>query len=252
MAHLRTAAVLWLTVTLSAQTPAPPAAPGQNAEPRVTAPRADDDAELAPLLAKAKAAAKAGKHAGELLATAEFAPLHELTAFRALVRAGACVEELRLPLADEPGKPLTVIGTVANKQGKPVADALVYAYHTSAKGWYSDRAPHFSGDSADFGHARLFGYVRTDADGHFTLRTIRPGGYPRSTLPEHIHVEVFVGDVSRLVSEVLFDDDARLVGETRERSIKEGLVISKPELKDGVTLVRPVLVVDVAVKDAKK
>lgn len=248
MAHFRTAAVLWLTVTLSAQTPAPPA----GAEPRVTAPRADDDAELAPLLAKAKAAAKAGKHAGELLATAEFAPLHELTAFRALVKAAACAEELRLPLADEPGKPLTVIGTVANKQGKPVADALVYAYHTSAKGWYSDRAPHFSGDSADFGHARLFGYVRTDAEGHFTLRTIRPGGYPRSTLPEHIHVQVFVGDASVMVSEVLFDDDARLVGETRERSVKEGMVISKPEVKDGVAVVRPVLVVDVAVKATKE
>jgi protocatechuate 3,4-dioxygenase beta subunit len=248
MAHVRAAAAFLLTVTLSAQTPAPPAA----AEPRTTAPRADDDAELAPLLTKAKAAAKAGKHAGELLATAEFAPLHELTAFRALVKAAARAEELRLSLADEPGKPLTVIGTVANKQGHPVADALVYAYHTSAKGWYSDRAPHFSGDSADFGHARLFGYVRTDAEGRFVLRTIRPGGYPRSTLPEHIHVEVFVGDASVLVSEVLFDDDARLVGETRDRSIKEGLVITKPEVKDGVAVVRPVLVVDVPVKDAKK
>ncbi|HLQ37286.1 MAG TPA: hypothetical protein VK348_05780, partial [Planctomycetota bacterium] len=207
--------------------------------------RADDDKELAPLLAKARAAADKGADGASLLATREFAPLHEVTAFRGLVRAHASRGAVRITLADEPGQPLTVTGRVQDKNGKPVGDALVYAYHTSSKGWYSDRAPHFGGDSGDHKHARLFGYVRTDAEGHFTLRTIRPGGYPRSTLPEHIHVSIDLGDATVLTTEVLFDDDARLTAEARTRAGHDGFVVTKVSRDAAGTAVsKPELTVD--------
>ena len=73
----------------------------------------------------------------------------------------------------------------------PAKDALVYVYQTSAKGWYSARAPHLSGNGGDQGHARLFGYVVADERGRFEVRTIHPQGYPGTELPAHIHVEVF-------------------------------------------------------------
>jgi protocatechuate 3,4-dioxygenase beta subunit len=72
----------------------------------------------------------------------------------------------------------------------------------------------------------LFGYVRTNENGRFELVTIKPKGYPQSTLPEHIHIEVTTENGNR-ISELLFDDDPRLVGETRSRSVNEGFVISK-------------------------
>ena len=34
-----------------------------------------------------------------------------------------------------PGKKIIVIASVKNKEGKPVADALVYLYHTDRRGW---------------------------------------------------------------------------------------------------------------------
>lgn len=238
-------AILLICWPLSARTQVPTQPQGSE-EPRFTAPRTEDDPAIAPLLKEAKAAAEAGSTAQELLANARFTPLHEVTAFRGLVRAAARPATLRLTRADEPGKPIELVGTVVDRKGKPVADALVYAYHTSSKGWYSDRAPHFSGNPNDVAHARLFGYVRTDADGRFTLQTIRPGGYPRSTLPEHIHVHIGSGDKDWRVTEIVFEDDPRLVGEARDNARKNGFVVAKPEARsDGVTVFEPVLTVDV-------
>jgi protocatechuate 3,4-dioxygenase, beta subunit len=100
-------------------------------------------------------------------------------------------------------------------------------YITSDKGWYSDTAAHIQMNEGDRKHSRLFGYVRTNRDGRFELTTIKPHGYPQSNLPAHIHIEVSTENGKSLVSELLFDDDPRLVGETRSRSVNEGFVISK-------------------------
>lgn len=240
----------WFAVvgSLVAQSPEPKPGPppATPSEPRSTAPRADDDAGLAPILAKARqAVTDTGADGAKLLATPEFAPLHELTPFRQLVREHAPVGEVKLTLADEPGRPLTVRGQVTDRQGEPIANALIYAYHTSAKGWYADRAPHFSGNSGDTRHARLFAYVHTDADGRFVLQTIRPGGYPRSTLPEHIHLHIDTNGRPVLVTELLFDDDPRLTSEARDRATRNRFVIQKVErAADGSSTTRPVLAVD--------
>jgi protocatechuate 3,4-dioxygenase beta subunit len=228
----------------------PAQAPPVVAASDLTAPRSEDDPELAPLLAKAKKAVEAGANGAALLANKEFGALRELTTFHHLVRDRAPRGELSMLPPDEPGHPLLVRGSVKDQHGKPVADALVYAYQTSQKGWYSDRAPHFSGMDANEKHARLFGYVRADAAGQFTLNTIRPGGYPRSTVPEHIHVHIDLGKQSLFVGGVVFDDDVRLTKEMREQNPRD--LVVKVEKEGGKQIVRPEFKVEVAEPAPKK
>ena len=108
-----------------------------------------------------------------------------------------------------------------------MAGALIYVYQTSAKGWYSDRAPHISGMSGDEGHARLFGYMTTGPDGTYGFRTVKPSGYPGSDLPGHIHVEIERpgSRAAHLVTEIRFDDDPRMTPQMREQSRRDGYVI---------------------------
>ena len=122
-----------------------------------------------------------------------------------------------------------MIGTIKNTDGKPIADAFVYLYHTDARGWYAADAPHVSMNEGDMRHARLFGYVKTDKDGKFELHTIKPSGYPQSDLPAHIHVHIEATGYQSFITEFLFDDDERLVGKIRENSIRNNFMISKPE-----------------------
>ncbi len=222
-----------LSCTCLAQTPE---------EPRVTAARAADDKELAPLLDKAKKRAEAGADGQALLADKELAPLRELQPFRELVKKHAPKGEVTMVLPGEPGTPLIVRATVRDQHGKPAPDVLVYAYHTSSKGWYSDRAPHFTGGAGggDVNHARLFAYVRTDAQGQFVLRTIRPAGYPQSTLPQHIHWYAFVDGKEVGGGEVVFDDDPRLTKKMRDEG-GDFLVVCKVGKEGETELVRPVL-----------
>jgi protocatechuate 3,4-dioxygenase beta subunit len=111
--------------------------------------------------------------------------------------------------------------------GEPIMDALLYLYHTSAKGWYSDKAAHIQANSGDVKHARLFGYMRTDQDGRAEVHTIRPSGYPQSELPAHIHLGLDAGGKSLPVGEIQFDDDPRLTPAQRKHSAQEGAMIVK-------------------------
>src|SRR5262249_11285300 len=134
-----------------------------------------------------------------------------------------------IPRDDEPGTRIIAKGTTVDPSGSPVAGAMVYVYHTSAKGWYSDNAAHIRAWAGDARHARLFGYLTTGREGSFQVRTIKPGGYPRSTLPQHIHFEVEADGYVPLNTELLFDDDPRLNAEQRERAKREGFIIAARE-----------------------
>ena len=104
---------------------------------------------------------------------------------------------------------------------------FLYMFITDNKGWYSDTAGHVSGMGGDRGHARLFGYFKTNNDGTFEFHTIHPQGYPNSNLPQHIHLEVFSNTGQALiVTELLFSEDPRLNSSIRERMSNEGAVIS--------------------------
>jgi len=153
--------------------------------------------------------------------------LHSLTAFREVIKKNAKAEKISLITDREPGVKITVKGMVLDKAGIPQANLLVYVYQTSSEGWYSDTAPHILQNEGDHRHARLFGYFKTGADGKFEFETVKPKGYPNSSLPAHIHIEIEEKDRSFYISELLFDDDPRLVGQIRARAIEEHFIIVK-------------------------
>jgi protocatechuate 3,4-dioxygenase beta subunit len=155
--------------------------------------------------------------------------LHPLTAFREMIRKYSSAGVVSITTDDEPGKKIKVIAAVKNKEGQPVADALVYLYQTDSRGWYAANAPHVLMNEGDFRHARLFGYLKTDKNGRFELHTIKPSGYPQSDLPAHIHVQVIAAGYQSYGTEFLFQDDERLKGEILNRAIIDGGMIAKPE-----------------------
>jgi protocatechuate 3,4-dioxygenase beta subunit len=164
-----------------------------------------------------------------ILSEKNYLQLHPNTEFRQLIEEFAGTAPLSITSPDEPGKKIKVIVTLKNKDGEPVSNALVYLYQTDAKGWYAADAPHVGGNEGDMSHARLFGYVRTDKDGKFELQTVKPSGYPQSDLPAHIHIHFSARGYRNYVTELLFDDDERLVGDIRKQSIQNRFFISKPE-----------------------
>jgi protocatechuate 3,4-dioxygenase beta subunit len=202
---------------------------GDADEPRTTPPPGDPSPAIAQKLEAARTALKRETlSTNDLLSRSEWQELRPYTAYRDLIRENASTSKCVLVPSDEPGERLTMTLRIVDADDKSLPKVLVYAYQTSAKGWYATLAPHVSGDSGDEKHARLFGYARTNEKGEVELDTVRPGGYPRSTLPQHIHVELFSESFATRVTEVQFDDDARLTPKERDESKKQGFTITKP------------------------
>jgi protocatechuate 3,4-dioxygenase beta subunit len=115
---------------------------------------------------------------------------------------------------EEPGERLVVRGQVFAPDGeKPVPGVVLYAYHTDQGGRY-----------ARLGWTpRLRGWVRTDAQGRYEYRTIRPGAYPGRDTAAHVHVQLWgAGYEPQYSTDLLFADDP-LIGEgERERSRAAG------------------------------
>ena len=165
----------------------------------------------------------------QILTDRKYDAVHPETSFRELIKQYCKAEVTSIATDTIPGRKIKVVGTIKNAEGKPIAGALVYLYHTDVRGWYAADAPHVSMNEGDMRHARLFGYIKTDKDGKFELHTIKPSGYPQSDLPAHIHVHIDASGYQSFITEFLFDDDERLVGKIRENSIHNSFMISKPE-----------------------
>ncbi|MEO7984412.1 MAG: hypothetical protein ABI688_10055 [Bacteroidota bacterium] len=164
-----------------------------------------------------------------ILTDKKYLSIHPATPFRQLIEANATTEIIKITTTGEPGKKIRVLVTVTDKNGNSVTGALVYLYQTDARGWYAADMPHVLLNEGDMRHARLFGYVKTNSMGQFELHTVKPSGYPGSDLPAHIHVHVIVPGYRPYVTEFLFDDDERLIGNSREQASRSQFLISKPE-----------------------
>lgn len=88
--------------------------------------------------------------------------------------------------SDEPGDRILLRGTVYQPDGEtPAPGVLIYAYHTDNTGVYPR-----SGDETGNGrrHGHLRGWLITDAEGQYEIRTIKPAVYPSRTEAAHVHL----------------------------------------------------------------
>jgi protocatechuate 3,4-dioxygenase beta subunit len=130
----------------------------------------------------------------------------------------------RIAAATEPGDRMTLEGIVRDRAGKPVAGIIVYAYHTNAVGLYPE------GKTA---HGALRGFALTGKDGSYRFDTIRPGSYPNSNNPQHVHMHVVEpGKCHYYIDDAVFTDDPLLTAEQRKAHDRGrgGSGISTPKL----------------------
>jgi catechol 1,2-dioxygenase len=118
-----------------------------------------------------------------------------------------------------PGPDLFATVRVVDAAGAPVAGAEVDVWHASPVGLYDNQDP----DQCDM---NLRGKFRTDAEGRFRFRTVRPAGYPVPThgptgdllraqgrhpyRPAHLHFLVHRPGFRTLITQVFVDDDPHL------------------------------------------
>ena len=104
----------------------------------------------------------------------------------------------------EPGAPLIITGTIYAPDGQtPLEGINLFVYQTDATGVYST-----SGNNGDNRDTRIHGAVRSGADGRYEFRTIKPGSYPASRNPAHIHAYVSGSNYPEYwIDEYHFSDD---------------------------------------------
>jgi protocatechuate 3,4-dioxygenase beta subunit len=115
----------------------------------------------------------------------------------------------RLTPQGEPGTPLSVSGVVVGSEGQPIAGVSIYVYQTDAEGYYGVKP------ASDNRNPRLKAFLRSDARGQWSFETIRPGSYPGSRAPAHIHFEVGTHGYAPRIFEIVFDDDPFVTAQMR-------------------------------------
>jgi protocatechuate 3,4-dioxygenase beta subunit len=128
---------------------------------------------------------------------------------------GAAVPwSIRIDGEGEAGTPLIVSGTIFAPDGRTRLEGItLWVYHTDATGHYSTTG---NGDNRN---TRLHGQMRTNAEGRYEFRTIRPAAYPGQRNPAHIHAFVSgPGYPEYWIDEYLFDDDPLVTEDVRRKT----------------------------------
>ena len=137
----------------------------------------------------------------------------------------------RLTPPNEPGQPLTVSGVVVGADGTPIGGASLYVYQTDHQGYYGVKP------ASDNRNPRLKAFLRSDARGGWSFTTIRPGSYPNSRAPSHIHFEVSAPGRAAKIFEIVFEDDPHVTSAMRRdpafsvRPVEAGKVTERIVLK---------------------
>jgi protocatechuate 3,4-dioxygenase beta subunit len=101
--------------------------------------------------------------------------------------------------------PLIVTGRVFQLDGKtPAPNTIIYYWHTDEQGLYSSdqHVPQKA-----LRHGKLRGWVKSDANGNYTIQTSRPAPYPNENIPQHIHLSIKEKNLSDYYADLYFDDD---------------------------------------------
>lgn len=133
---------------------------------------------------------------------------------------------------NEPGEPLIVSGTIYSPDGKqPFEGITLFVYQTDATGVYTTSG----GDNRG---TRIHGVMRTNAQGQYEFRTIKPGSYPNSRNAAHIHAYVSgPGYPEYWIDEYHFSDDPFISDEDKRRASSQGAfspILSPTRGADGI------------------
>ena len=149
----------------------------------------------------------------------------------------------------EPGQKLVVKGRVFQIDGKtPAAGILLYYWQTDHAGLYSYRSTMPDGVRR---HGHIRGWLRTDAEGRYTLYTARPAPYPNSNIAAHIHMVVKEPGMSEYyIDDYEFDDDKLLTGvERKKRSSRGGMGVLRSEVVNGVQVAERNIILGLNIPD---
>ena len=134
----------------------------------------------------------------------------------------------------EPGEAMIISGTIYKRDGKtPAPDVILYVYQTDNNGRYTPASKQV--DAKRHGHLR--GWVKTDVQGRYEFKTIRPASYPNSKNPQHIHPIIKEPGLSLYwIDEFLFEDDPVLTDQEKASQPKRGGsgIITLSKNSDGV------------------
>ena len=131
------------------------------------------------------------------------------------------------------GEPTWVSGRVLSTDGKPIPGALLDLWQSNTEGWYDVQL-------ADTGGRQLRARLRTDAEGRFRFRTIKPTAYPVPTdgpvgvildrmgrhpmRPAHLHFIVTAPGYETVVTHLFVEGDPYLESDV-VFGVKNSLVI---------------------------
>ena len=169
---------------------------------------------------------------------------HNLGADRASLEAlGPAIERLfdeveaskavAVPMCTEaePGEKLQFYGRVLDEHGKPLPKASVIAYGTDMTGLYVPR-----GSTSRI--PRISAVAVTNADGWYRFSTIRPGPYPHTDDPQHIHMHIDAAVHQHTYRTLWFEDDPRLTPAKRRALDGETVIVPLHKRDDGVWTTR--------------
>ena len=111
----------------------------------------------------------------------------------------------------EPGAPLHVSGVVVDAGGAPVAGASLYAFQTDHEGYYGVKP------ESDNRNPRLKVFLRSDERGAWAFDTVKPGSYPGTRAPAHIHFQVAAPGHAPRIFEIVFEGDPFVTPEMRRQ-----------------------------------
>ena len=116
-------------------------------------------------------------------------------------------------------------GVLLNTDCNPIRNAKIDIWHANQAGEY---------DLSE-GERVHYGFIITDENGEFSIRTILPGAYlngPNVYRPRHYHIKIWVEDIDVLTTQLYFEGDEYLI---YEPNIPTELMLSLAESPDGWT-----------------